>query len=212
MTEKMSTIVNNLTNHSQLEQEVMPDHRCDRSIFTAYTVFQNSLGGAVQARSQGGCEGCGRTPPQTAEVHFFRPLWKKVVFSKKTSSTLKDFSKNFSFLKKFAPPHKNSWLRACCNYSQFDHAVSPCFKIFLTKIASNSLWCSSFARNSKDGITSGSEGGIFRGHWHFGFKWILVFFEDEGFILVILILQAIQKSSISTIFSVFINFFEKIRG
>ena len=25
----------------------------------------------VQARREGGCDGCARTPPQTAEVHFF---------------------------------------------------------------------------------------------------------------------------------------------
>ena len=24
-----------------------------------------------QARREGGCDGCARTPPQTAEVHFF---------------------------------------------------------------------------------------------------------------------------------------------
>ena len=32
-----------------------------------------------------------------------------------------------------------------------------------------SLWCSSFTKKSKDGITSNSEGGIFRGHWRFAF-------------------------------------------
>ena len=79
-------------------------------------------------------------------------------------------------------------------------------------MSNKSLWCSSFAKKSKDGITSSSEGGIFRGHWHLAFSWILALFKDEGFILVILILQAIQKSSIATIFSFFINFFEKIRG
>ena len=36
------------------------------------------------------------------------------------------------------------------------------------------------------------------------------FFEDEGFILVILILHAIKKSSISTIFIIIIIFFFKI--
>ena len=46
-------------------------------------------------------------------------------------------------------------------------------------------------------------GGIFRGHWHFAFLRILVLFEDEGLILVILILHAIKKSSISTIFFIF---------
>ena len=36
------------------------------------------------------------------------------------------------------------------------------------------------------------------------------FFEDEGFILVILILQPIEKSSISTIFFIFLsNFWKK---
>ena len=44
------------------------------------------------------------------------------------------------------------------------------------------------------------------------FNEFLVPFEDEGFILVILILQAIQKSSLSIIFSFIINFFENIEG
>ena len=69
-------------------------------------------------------------------------------------------------------------------------------------------------KNQKMALLVGSsEGGIFREHWQFAFLMSLgTFFENEGFILVILILQAIQKSSISTIFSFFINFFEKIRG
>ena len=34
---------------------------------------------AVQARREGGCDGCARTPPQTAEVHFFvKKINKKI--------------------------------------------------------------------------------------------------------------------------------------
>ena len=29
----------------------------------------------MQARREGGCEGCACTPPQTAEVHFFVKNW-----------------------------------------------------------------------------------------------------------------------------------------
>ena len=37
-------------------------------------------------------------------------------------------------------------------------------KANLYEIWPNNLWCSSFAKKSKGGITSSSEGGIFRGH------------------------------------------------
>ena len=45
----------------------------------------------------------------------------------------------------------------------------PCSKPFLCCFCLNSLWCSSFAKKSKDGVASSSEGVIFRGHWHFAF-------------------------------------------
>ena len=38
-----------------------------------------------QARREGGCDGCARTPPQTAEVHFFV---KKINSKKKYNSVV----------------------------------------------------------------------------------------------------------------------------
>ena len=38
-----------------------------------------------QARREGGCDGCARTPPQTAEVHFFV---KKINSKKKNNSVV----------------------------------------------------------------------------------------------------------------------------
>ena len=37
---------------------------------TVYQKFHSAIT-LVQARREGGCDGCTRTPPQTAEVHFF---------------------------------------------------------------------------------------------------------------------------------------------
>ena len=39
----------------------------------------------LQARREGGCDGCARTPPQTAEVHFFV---KKINSKKKNNSVV----------------------------------------------------------------------------------------------------------------------------
>ena len=39
----------------------------------------------MQARREGGCDGCARTPPQTAEVHFFV---KKINSKKKNNSVV----------------------------------------------------------------------------------------------------------------------------
>ena len=38
----------------------------------------------IQARREGGCDGCARTPPQTAEVHFF----VKKINTKKNNSVV----------------------------------------------------------------------------------------------------------------------------
>ena len=61
---------------------------------TAYEAFNPTHGFNVlgltnlithQARREGGCDGCARTPPQTAEVHFFV---KKINSKKKNNSVV----------------------------------------------------------------------------------------------------------------------------
>ena len=56
---------------------------CPHEIFLKIFVTSPSLRAGPQTRSQGGCEGCDRTPPQTAEVHFFKNQWRFSFLEKK---------------------------------------------------------------------------------------------------------------------------------
>ena len=52
-------------------QEVKPTLKFGFQVYCQFVCEEGFQDFCVQARREGGCDGCARTPPQTAEVHFF---------------------------------------------------------------------------------------------------------------------------------------------